>query len=98
MGGKTAVAHPSLRVKVLAGFASVTVLAAGVAGYKLTHKGPPSFRRGGQFAIAGPPDSPTSSTAATETSATTTAATQPATTGSTLAPSTTATTRKAAAS
>jgi hypothetical protein len=93
------VAHLSLRLKILAGVASVTVLAAGVAGYKITHKGPPSFRRGGQFAIAGPPGSTTSSSVVTdETTATTTAATQPATTGSTAAPRTTATTRKAAAS
>ena len=55
---------PSLRVKIIAGVASVTVVAAGVIGYKLTHKGPPSFRRGGQFAVAGAPSS-TSSTEAT---------------------------------
>jgi len=75
------VAHgPSLRVKIIAGVASVTVVAAGVIGYKLTHKGPPSFRRGGQFAIAGPPGSTTSSTAALpgETTSSTAAASPPA--------------------
>ncbi len=39
---------------------SVTLLAAGVIGYKLLDKGPPSFSRGGQFAVAGPPTSATS--------------------------------------
>jgi hypothetical protein len=64
----------SLRVKVLAGVASVTVLAAGVIGYKVTHKGPPSFRKGGQFAIAGAPSSTTTTGAPTaETTATTAA-------------------------
>lgn len=61
---------PSKRVKIVAGVSSVALLAAGVAGYKLTHKGPPSFRRGGEFASAGPP-STTSSTA--DPAATTTA-------------------------
>jgi len=87
----------SLRVKILAGVASVAVLGAGVVGYQITHKGPPSFRRGGQFAIAGLPSSTTSSTEATAETSATTAATQAPTTGSSLAPSTTATTRKAAA-
>lgn len=54
---------PSKKVKIVAGVSSVALLAAGVIGYKLTHKGPPSFRRGGSFAIAGPPSSTTSSTA-----------------------------------
>jgi hypothetical protein len=70
-----------------------------VIGYKLIHKGPPSFRRGGQFAIAGPAESTTSSTAATaETTATTAAAAQPGTTGPTAPSSPTVTTaRKPAA-
>jgi hypothetical protein len=78
---------------------SVTLLVAGVVGYKLTHKGPPSFRRGGEFAVAGAPSSTTSSTGSTaETTATTTAAAQPGTTGPTASPSTTVTTaRKAGA-
>ncbi|HYT39606.1 MAG TPA: hypothetical protein VEN99_08860 [Acidimicrobiia bacterium] len=76
---------------------SVTLLVAGVVGYKLTHKGPPSFRRGGQFAVAGPPPGETSSTAATaETTATTTA--QPGTTGPTAPSITTATSARRAGS
>jgi len=69
---------PSLRVKIIAGVASVTVVAAGVIGYKLTHKGPPSFRRGGQFAVAGAPSSTSSTEATTDTTgAATTASTDP---------------------
>lgn len=79
----------SKRVKIVAGVSSVALLAAGVIGYKLTHKGPPSFRKGGQFAIAGPPSTTTSSTAATAETSATTAAAQP---GTTAASSTTATT------
>jgi hypothetical protein len=75
----------------------VTLLVAGVVGYKLTHKGPPSFRRGGQFAIAGPPSTTSSTAGAAETTATTAAdAAATATTGAT-ASATTATTRKAGA-
>jgi len=86
----------SKRVKIVAGASSVALLAAGVIGYKLTHKGPPSFRKGGQFAIAGPPSTTTSSTAATADTATTTAPAQPGTTAQGGASSTTATTvRKA---
>jgi len=86
------VAGPSKRVKIVAGVSSVALLAAGVIGYKMTHKGPPSFRKGGQFAIAGPPSTTTSSTAATaETSATTAA---PATTGTTASSTTATTARK----
>jgi hypothetical protein len=95
----------------VAGAASVSLLAAGVIGYKITHKGPPSFRRGGQFAIAGAPDSTTTSGVPTaETTVTTAAppaavpgsAVSSATTGTTAgksgqASSTTATTRAAAA-
>ena len=85
---------PSLRVKVIAGVSSVTVLVAAVVGYKLTHKGPPSFRRGGQFAVAGAPPGTTSSTAATV-EATTAPAAQPGTTAATAASSsTTATTAR----
>jgi hypothetical protein len=73
------------------------VLAAGVIGYKVTHKGPPSFRRGGQFAIAGPPSSTTTSGIAT---AETTATTVPpiAVPGSTASSATTATTARKPAS
>jgi hypothetical protein len=74
--------------------ASVTVLAAGVIGYKITHKGPPSFRRGGQFATGGAPSSTTSSTAlSAETTTTTSAAGPPATPSSTV-PSTSTTARQ----
>jgi len=84
---------PSLRVKIIAGVASVTVVAAGVIGYKLTHKGPPSFRRGGQFAVAGPPSTTSSTEATTGTTAATptTGAADPAATGPAVS-STTATT------
>jgi hypothetical protein len=84
-------------VKIIAGVSSVTLLVAGVIGYKLLDKGPPSFRRGGQFAVAGPPTSVTSATAAT---AETTATSVPAAVPGGTAPassSTTATTRKAGA-
>src|SRR2546430_12117855 len=58
-GSDTVSQGPSLRVKIIAGAASVTLVGAGVIGYKLTHKGPPSFRRGGQFAATGgPPPTP----------------------------------------
>lgn len=84
---------PSKRIKIIAGVSSVTLLVAGVVGYKLTQKGPPSFRRGGEFASTGAP-STTSTTALTAETTATTAA-QPGTTGSTAAPSTTVTTRRA---
>ena len=89
---------PSLRVKIIAGAASVTLVGAGVIGYKLTHKGPPSFRRGGQFAATGGPSSTTSTTAAAaETTATTGAAAQSGATGPAAPSSTTATTARKAA-
>ncbi|MDQ1489766.1 MAG: hypothetical protein QOJ23_2280 [Actinomycetota bacterium] len=76
---------------------SVTLLVAGVVGYKLTHKGPPSFRRGGQFAVAGAPGTTSSTAGAVETTATTATAAPTVTTGA-AAPATTATTaRKAGA-
>jgi hypothetical protein len=81
----------SKRVKIAAGVSSVALLAAGVIGYKMTHKDPPSFRKGGQFAIAGPPSTSTSSTAATAETSATTAPAQP---GTTAAPSTSATTAR----
>ncbi len=84
----------SLRVKVLAGVASVSVLAAGVIGYKITHKGPPAFRRGGQFAIAGPPSSTTTSGVATVETTTTTAAPPIGVPGSTASSPTTGTTAR----
>jgi hypothetical protein len=89
---------PSKRVKIIAGVSSVTLLAAGVIGYKLLDKGPPSFSRGGQFAVAGPPTSTTVATPETVTSETT-ATTVPAAVPGSTAPapsSTTATTRKPA--
>lgn len=87
----------SKRFKIVAGVSSVALLAAGVIGYKLTHKGPPSFRKGGQFAVAGPPTDPTitsSTPAPTETSATTIAPAQPGTTAPGATSSTTATTAR----
>ena len=79
---------------MLAGVASLSVIVAGVVGYQLTHKGPPEFRRGGQFAVAGPPSSTTSSSVVSaETTATTAApATQPTTATSAAPSSSTATT------
>ena len=84
---------------MLAGLASVTVIAAGVIGWQITHKGPPSFSRGGQFAVAGPSSSTTSSSAmsaeTTGTTATaTTASTEPPTSTSAAASSSTATTAR----
>jgi hypothetical protein len=81
----------------LASVASVTVLAAGVIGYKLTHKGPPSFRKGGEFAIAGPPSSTTTGVPTSETTGTT-AAPAIAVPSATASSSTTATTARAASS
>jgi hypothetical protein len=82
----------SLRVKVLAGVVAVTALAGGVIGYKLTHKGPPSFRKGGQFAIAGPPNSTTTSGVPTAEATATTAAPPAAVPGSVASSATTGTT------
>ena len=73
------------------GVSSVALVATGVIGYKLTHKGPPSFRRGGQFAIAGAPEGTTTTTAAVVESTVTTGppaavpGTAPATSSSTTA-------------
>ena len=75
---------------------SVALLAAGVIGYKLTHKGPPSFRRGGSFAIAGPTSSTTSVTADPAATTTSIAAAVPSNTAP-ASSSSTATTRKAGA-
>jgi hypothetical protein len=72
---------------------SVALLAAGVVGYKLFHKGPPSFRRGGQFAIAGPPSSTTSSSVDPAATSTSVAAAVPSITAPGPS-STTATTRR----
>jgi len=55
----------------------MALLGAGVFGYTMTHKGPPSFRKGGEFAIAGPPSTTTSSTAAAADTATTAAPAPP---------------------
>ena len=84
---------------------SVTLLAAGVIGYKLLDKGPPSFSRGGQFAVAGPPTSTTATAVTPETTATSVPAAVPGSTApvpASTAPAssstiTTATTRKPAA-
>jgi hypothetical protein len=83
-------------MKIVAGVSSVALLAAGVIGYQMTHKGPPSFRKGGDFAIAGPPSPTTSSTVAAADTATTAAPAQPGAT--TPASSTTATTARKAGS
>jgi hypothetical protein len=89
---------PSKRVKIIAGVSSFALLAAGIIGYKLLDKGPPSFRRGGDFAIAGPPSSTTTFTADPSTTTTIpaavpgTAAPAPSSTTTTRRPSTSATT------
>ncbi len=72
----------------------MTVLAAGVIGYKITHKGPPSFRRGGQFAIAGAPNSTTTSGVPTPETTATTAAPPAAVPGSVASSATTGTTAR----
>lgn len=85
----------SVRVKVVAGVGAVALLGGGAIGWKLTHKGPPSFRRGGQFAVAGAPTSTTSATGVvTETTAT---AMSPGTPEATAGSSTTITTARQAA-
>src|SRR5438105_14969744 len=76
-GSDTVSQGPSLRVKIIAGAASVTLVGAGVIGYKLTHKGPPSFRRGGQFAATGGPSPTTPTSPAAETTAPTGPPAQP---------------------
>src|SRR5256885_3863510 len=93
-GSDTVSQGPSLRVKIIAGVASLTLVGAGVIGYKLTHKGPPSFRRGGQFAIAGAPDSTTTAPpAAPRETTSSTAPPQPGAAGP-VSSSTTATTAR----
>jgi len=85
-------------MKILAVVAAVTVLAAGGIGYKLTHKGPPSFRRGGEFAVAGPPISTTSSSVETvESTSSSVPAAQPVSPAPTASSATTATTRTGSA-
>jgi hypothetical protein len=81
-------------MKIVAGVSSVTLLAAGVIGYKLLDKGPPSFRKGGQFAIAGPPTTTTSATGVPAESSTTSAPAQPGTSAPAASSTSTATTRK----
>jgi hypothetical protein len=85
---------PSKRVKVVAGVSSVALLAAGVIGYKLTHKGPPSFRRGGEFAVAGAPSTTTSSFVDPAATTTTVAPAVPANPAPTASSSTATTARK----
>lgn len=86
----------SVRKKVTAGVGAVAVLAAGVVGWQLTHKGPPSFSRGGQFAVAGPAGDTTTSTGAASPDTTVTAppAAVAGTPASTAVPNTTATTAR----
>jgi hypothetical protein len=84
----------STRAKIVAGLSSVALLAAGVIGWQATHKGPPSFRRGGEF-IAGAPPVTTATTADPNSTTTTIAAAVPAsTTGPTVASTTATTARK----
>lgn len=86
---------PSKRAKIVAGVSSVAVLAVGVIGYQILDKGPPSFRKGGEFAIAGPPPA-TNSTAPLDATTTTStiAAAVPGATAPPSPSSTTATTRR----
>ena len=90
--------RPSRRVKIIAGGASVALVATGVIGYQLTQKGPPAFRRGGQFAIAGAPEgsTTTSAVATAETTATTVPIGVPGTGAPAASSSTTATTARKA--
>ena len=81
--------NASLRFRAIAGVATVALVAAGIVGWQLTRKGPPSFRRGGQFAIAGPGTTTTPSNALE----TTTTTAQPVVAEATAPSSTTATTR-----
>ncbi len=98
--------RPTL-LKILVGAVAVVVVGAGVVAYQITHRGEPSFRRGGEFAAG---LSPTTSSTTSDTSVlpapvpdpsatTVPPSSAPATTASTTtttrrpAPATTATTR-----
>jgi hypothetical protein len=83
----------STRAKIVAALSSVALLAAGVIGYQVTHKGPPSFRRGGEF-VAGAPPVTTATTADPNATTTSIAAAVPASTTAPTAASTTATTAR----
>jgi hypothetical protein len=94
--------RPAL-LKILTGVIAVALVAAGVIAYQITHRGAPSFRKGGEFAAG---LSPTTSATTAQGSvspapapdpSTTTVppSSAPATTASTI-PSTTATTRRVA--
>ena len=93
----------SLRVKVIGSLTALVLLAGGVAAYQVSHRGAPSFRRGGVFAT-GDTSTTTSSTAqspsSSDTGPATTVPAAPGPTASTAAPrgssgtpATTATTR-----
>jgi hypothetical protein len=92
-----------LRTKILAGATAVVLLGAGFVAWQVTHRGAPSFRRGGMFATGAPGGLATTTTAATAPAAVesttssappTTATTSPPATGT--APRVTTTTRAAA--
>lgn len=78
----------SFRMKLVAGFGVLVLVTGSLLAYQLTHRDPPSFRRGGQFAGGAPPGAAgattTTGTPATDPSATSTSA--PATTAPTAAP------------
>jgi hypothetical protein len=93
-----------LRTKILAGATAVVLLGAGFVAWQVTHRGAPSFRRGGVFATGAPGGLATTTTASTVPAAvesTTSSApaiiatTSPPTSGT--APKPTATTRAATA-
>jgi len=92
-------ARRSLLLKILAGFAAVVVLGGGLLTYQVTHRGPPKFRRGGEFGL-GITTTTATSTGSSETTASTAAAPAPApavtvTSGPAASSSTTASTRNA---
>jgi hypothetical protein len=93
-----------LRSKILAGATAVVLLGAGFVAWQVTHRGAPSFRRGGVFATGAPGAVSTTTTVSTAPAAVesttssappTTAATSPPTSGT--APRRTTTTRAAVA-
>ena len=90
----------SLRIKLLAGFGVLVLMTGSLFAYQLTHRDPPSFRRGGEFATGAPGAGATTTTGAPapDASSTSTSTSAPAATSSTAAPVVTTAPRGAGAS
>ncbi len=88
----------SIRVKLLAGFGVLVLLAGGFLAYQVSNREPPSFRRGGDFAngaASGPAGETTTTSAPAASDPSSTSTSAPATTASTLAAVTTTTAKSA---